>query len=893
MKKLLTATAFALLAMATVQAEQLSPTQALARMKSQSSAPQRVAGKRLNATPVFTSEIEGLKALYVFNSEVENGGYAILSADDAAMPVLGYSDSGTFDPDNIPDNMAWWLSQYAKEIKWAVDNGLATTDDAAAPVRRDRAPIAPLLTSRWDQSDPYNRDCPQVNGERCVTGCVATAMAQIMNYHKWPQGAGKGSTSYEWNNTTLSMNFEDITFDWDNMADIYDSGSTEAQQAAVAKLMNVCGISIHMNYRVDASGAQSAMVARALTEYFDYDKGIQILSRDSYTLSEWEALIYNELAENRPVQYSGYTLSFEGHAFVCDGYNDGYFHINWGWGGMSDGYFLTSVLDPYNQGIGGAQSGMAFVTNQKVIVGIQKNKGTTTRQEPYLELNGDFLPSSTQYSLTENVLLGGQPCNGGYLDFNGVVGLKFVNTAGGTPQYVTAFEVNDLPPGYYYSDDYTEVVDARTICDVVGYTEADYIVSLAYCYNGGEWHDCLASDNLVSKLKMSVKNNKLVFDLAPDETKLSIESVTILTPLYANREFEIKATATVQNEYNGTITVHFLKPGTNNSCGNGNAMHITIESGSREITYASTIYSSDYTGIPAGDYDMVFVDGRGFQVSDRIPVTLKENPGNPVLTFSDLHIVTGNTAPQDNVQFAGKVTCTGGYFCGPMKGAIFTESGGSSIAVISSENFSLEVGETKEFLVKGALDKGVVGDRYLILPWYYGTLYTNVYTYFTLTEAEGSEVEPTGISLNPATLELEVGKTAELTATIRPANATLTDLDWTVEDTSVADVEDGVITAIAPGSTTVYVTTANGLTATCDVTVNPKTPSSINDPTCNGAENGCKVIDGCIVIYGEDEAEIYTASGQQVYHGAARRVAVEAGVYIVRIGGNVTKVVVR
>lgn len=190
-----------------------------------------------------------------------------------------------------------------------------------------------------------------------MTGCVATAMAQVINYHKYPE-KGIGSNSYTTTTSGLSVsfNFGATTFDWDNMADIYSLSSTAEQKTAVATLMKACGVSVNMDYGTGASGAMSAFVPAALVNYFGYDKATAYRERIWFSGQEWEDLVYNELATVGPVYYGGTTARNEGHAFVCDGYRaDGFFHINWGWGGQSNGYFRLSALDPSSHGIGRRQ----------------------------------------------------------------------------------------------------------------------------------------------------------------------------------------------------------------------------------------------------------------------------------------------------------------------------------------------------------------------------------------------------------------------------------------------------------------------------------------------------------------------------------------------------------
>ena len=278
------------------------------------------------------------------------GGYIIMSADDRLPEVLGYSDNGEFDINQIPDNMKWWLSEYERQIEQVLTsaNGDAVSTDETAH-RAGWTAIEPLVKTKWSQREPYNNLCPTINGQSCPTGCTATAMAQIMNYlnyHQWPV-TGRGSHSYEWKGQTLSMDFSKVTFDWANMKDDYTQGYSPEEGNAVATLMYACGISLNMNYGLGGSGASFFAVLKSLYDYFDYDA--DYLVRDAVELPDWESLIYNELVNKRPVLYSGSSYGGLGqHTMVCDGYSsDGLFHINWGWGGSKDGYFLLNILDPF------------------------------------------------------------------------------------------------------------------------------------------------------------------------------------------------------------------------------------------------------------------------------------------------------------------------------------------------------------------------------------------------------------------------------------------------------------------------------------------------------------------------------------------------------------------
>lgn len=339
--------------------------------------------KKFSRGPItMVSPSDEIKPYYIFNIG-KNEGFVIVSGDDAAYPVLGYSYKGHFDTDNVPENMKMWLEGYAKDLKKLQEMNLPAYN---APETRTHhwAEIPYLVKSQWDQIYPYNRLCPKYPGdyERRPTGCVATAMAQVMYYHKWPVEETAPIPGYKFidepswggdGSEKTEGNLEPTIFNWDAMTDIYDYYSEEESELAVAELMQYAGHSVEMMYGVDASGAYSEYIAGALMDKFGYKNTAKIVYREHYTTQdEWDELMYNELVEGRPILYSGVTKDNVGHQFVCDGYEDGFFHINWGWGAVSDGFFKLEILDPYNQGTGGAGTGMAFSEAQSAVIGIQK-----------------------------------------------------------------------------------------------------------------------------------------------------------------------------------------------------------------------------------------------------------------------------------------------------------------------------------------------------------------------------------------------------------------------------------------------------------------------------------------------------------------------------------------
>ena len=315
---------------------------------------------------------------YIFNDENDSG-FILVAGDKRVEPILGYSTEGKFDTIDMPDNLRYWLKGYEEEIDYAIANFDESPQETAEkwndyikniPSKSRKAVVVgPLVQTKWGQSSPYNNLCPyDYNaGQRAVTGCVATAMAQIMKYWGYPI-VGNGSHSYTHSEYgTLSANFANTTYQWSSMPNTLTSSSSSVEKEAVATLMYHCGVSVDMNYDISANGGSSAFTylsdyyiqsgyidARtALNSYFRYTA--EGYERSDYTATSWISLLKNELNNARPILYSG-SGNDGGHAFVCDGYNDNdQFHFNWGWNGQGDGYFLTNALNVGNYNFNSSQ----------------------------------------------------------------------------------------------------------------------------------------------------------------------------------------------------------------------------------------------------------------------------------------------------------------------------------------------------------------------------------------------------------------------------------------------------------------------------------------------------------------------------------------------------------
>lgn len=378
----------------TVSAQAISQEEALERVNSfLKSTP--TAGRRALSNAQLDAVTTTLPHLYVFN--VKDGGFVIASGDGRALPVLGYSTTGSFDWNRMPENMRAWLRGYGEAIENLGDIQLTNTTTR----RTTRTKIEPIVTSQWNQAPVYNELCPKYNGQvteaqnkLCLTGCTATAMAQVMNYYQWPQTATSQIPAYTYNVSNVKEGVSEdfsaealpaVTFDWNNMLNRYLdeedkplASLTEAQVKAVATLMRYCGQSVLMKYSTVISLAYGSNVADALRRYFNYDNTARCVNRAGYTIEQWEDLIYNELANKRPVVYGG-ASDEGGHSFICDGYDsNGMFHINWGWEGYADNYFSLSVLNPSATNVlGVTRPGIGFSISQEAVIGIQPNKTGT------------------------------------------------------------------------------------------------------------------------------------------------------------------------------------------------------------------------------------------------------------------------------------------------------------------------------------------------------------------------------------------------------------------------------------------------------------------------------------------------------------------------------------
>jgi hypothetical protein len=339
--------------------------------------------------------------LYVF--KIGKKGFAIMSADDKAEAILAYSEESNIDLKNMPPQLEWMLESYKEQIRFITSNSSNPKSDSWDNILNNKfhsiaaGQVNPLMSTTWNQAPYYNDKCPvdPSSGQKSVAGCVATAMSQIMKFWNYPT---KGAGSHSYNHKSIgnvTANFGTTTYNWTGMLD-----DVQGPNSAVATLMFHCGVAVDMDYSSNSSGSQgNTLVSDAFINYFGYGGSTRFVEKKDYSTSVWNDMIKAEITQQRPIYYQGYG-SNGGHAWVIDGYdNSGLFHINWGWGGQSNGYFALNAMNPPGLGIGGGGGGFNF--GHSAVIGIEGGSGPAPGAYK-LEMAGDIV-------IDPNPILEGQP----------------------------------------------------------------------------------------------------------------------------------------------------------------------------------------------------------------------------------------------------------------------------------------------------------------------------------------------------------------------------------------------------------------------------------------------------------------------------------------------------
>lgn len=732
-----------------MQAEQISEAQAiaLARQFTGNTAKTQSLGGQAQQLRVAYTEVSkktNSNLLYVVDNG-NNAGYVVIAGDDiVGTPVLGYSENGSFNYNEMPENLQWWLSEYGRQIEYAIENGISTSASSAPTFDTE---VEPLIKTKWDQSEPYNNMCPEIpgyGGERAATGCAATALAQLMYYHKYPEH-GTGSNRYYWGSTLLSANFEDTYYKWDLMELTYDSSSSQESQDAVAELMYHCGIAQNMEYGW-SSGALTYKPAEALIKYFGYSKSVQYINRDYRQYDEWVTIIKNEIDNERPVLYAGQS-SDGGHAFIIDGYNtSGYFHVNWGWSGLSDGYFILAGLNPYEQGTGGgSDSGFNYSQGAVINAKAPEDDDTVT-----FEITCDNLEDNTKTATkgSNSSIYMGICYNSGINDADIYLGAVIKDMNGEVVSQTFSSRRSRVPMWYGLQP----TIEFEIPANIADGTYKVYPAYRKYSDDGIEyihiWH------TKSQYVEMVVEGDNVTMQNAPirTQTDIHVDNISLLTSFEEGMPATIKASIT----NNGTETF-------SQELGFGLA-----DIDTKELVWSNYAYASySVVAVPAGEtvtveltqtvnfdgagqYYLGLVTSDNILLNDMLAITIGnadvEISGTPSFIPSN-----ENVAPEEMHLQVTLKNDEDLDFTRTVNAYIYPGNGGSKIKLFDSQQVSIASGTSATVDFYGSFTEGTPGSKYMVMIEY-GSRRLMPPCTFTLgtSGVETINIDKTGIYPNPA-----------------------------------------------------------------------------------------------------------------------------------------------
>ncbi len=661
-------------------------------------------------------------AFYIYNIGV-NQGFVLVSGDDAAKTILGYADEGCFKTENMPENLRSWLNLYQLEIEAIRNADLSATSNASeqiSTVATGTTTVAPLLGGmKWNQTDPFNLLCPWdvTSNTRTLAGCVAVAMTQIMNHHKWPV-KGSGLHSYTDVKYGLqSVDFSKSTYDWSNMLDYYGSTATAYQDTAVAKLVYQCGVAVDMAYSITGSTSNITKAAEAFVSHFGYDANIQRFDRPYYTNAEWIGVIRKELDNSRPVYYSG-NSDIGGHAFVCDGYDsNNFFHINWGWGGSSNGYFELSSLSTTNPGVVGAAPEYTYL--QSILTGIQKSDAINSATNQVVVYNTGLTSSKSSVSniSTSSFNLS---YSFGNLGTNAVRvrwGIGFVKEGSTTITKLvenSATSYSSLNAGSFYS-----FVKTFTIYKPTGmYTAGTYRLYPIYLpKDSSNWSIMRGTPLLNNCMIVTVASNSGPATILPAlkaPTLTLTKSPEPQSRLYQNKSINVDLT--IQNNGSefysrvGLCLISVTNPDnrtyiceSNVLCSEGDTttFHLT---GTVSCLPGSYYLQAQFDSTNSNSTVNYKVLGPTINNSNLVEVL--PQPGAPLLQLNNnISLANGTTiAKNDTASLSISITNTGGYFDSRIIAFVFPKAGGRSLTYLTPKNVYIDSLETKEMTLTGTLN---------------------------------------------------------------------------------------------------------------------------------------------------------------------------------------------
>lgn len=658
-------------------------------------------------------------AFYIYNIGDQKG-FVIVSGEDAAKTILAYADEGLFRTDNIPENLKSWLNFYQQEIEGLRKASITTSVASSEQVSTSAAGIAsvaPLLgTVKWNQSDPYNLLCPwDVNAEsRTLAGCVAVAMAQIMKYYNWPV-TGTGSHSYtDPIYGTQTVDFSKKHYDWNNMLGVYGSTATAQQDTAVATLVYHCGVAVDMAYSLTGSSSYTINAAAAFVNYFGYDAELQRYERAFFSQAEWNSLIKKELNNTRPVYFSA-NSDAGGHAFVCDGYDSNdMFHINWGWGGSSNGYFELSALSSDNPGIIGATGGYSY--QQNILAGIHKVDAFNKVSNQIVVYKTELTSSKSSVSniTTNSFSLNFNMLNNGLNSVNLKSGIGSIKNGTSTLEKLAESPMyGTLSSGSYFTTDRSFTIFNPSVLSTAG----TYRLYPIYCPKDSvNWSIIHGSSTLNNCLIVTVSSNKYATILpAPMDPVLTLTTAPALfSKLYQNKSVNVDVT--LQNtgpeffSYLGLCLISATDP--------GDRTYICESNICCPVGETKTFHLSGTVTVPPGNYylqvqfDSSNSSSKGNYKSvgptsfNSLATEVLPTPGTPVLQLNNkITMQKGDIiSKNDTVNLNASITDTGGYFDSRIIAFVFPKAGGMSLTYLTPRYVSIDSLETKVVTLTGTLD---------------------------------------------------------------------------------------------------------------------------------------------------------------------------------------------
>lgn len=618
------------LATVNLWAVQLTPNQALNRALGDTEVRKALAagGETANPTLAHTVTASNQNTLYIFNSNTK-GGFIVVAANDCARPLLGYADAGTFDIDEIPDGLQELLNQYSQEIVAASAESHSTT--SATPAE-NRMEISPLIDTKWYQTAPYNDLCPEIDGKHAPSGCVATAMGQVMNYYQYPE-RGIGSIAYKSKAVTdsIKVNFAESTYDWENMPKSA-AYLTPESRAAVALLLRDCGAACKSVYNTTMTSSNFQFAGLALINNFGYDKGLRILYHKCYTEEEWTDIIYNELAEARPVLYAATSSTTgSGHAFVCDGYASGnFFHINWGWGGYSDGFYQLTALAPTSQGTGG--TGAAYDSEQHVLIGIRPALEVEKAALTY-ELKGNMTVAKTQYNRNSSTMVNiTTPIyNRSFVKNKVTFGVKLTGVDG-SESYLPSTKEREPLFGSYYS--------SMEIPSHLFPEDGVYTITMAVRNPEGEWEtDCFGTPLTYNNSMTLIANDNILDFAAGTASNVTVSDLEVVVPIINDQESEIAANLSITT---GSFSdeIHPVVFSNNIEMASGTTIDVNLDSTMpQEISIKGTFDAP----LRNGNYYLALVGSNGQLIGKGVEIGINNDSRNV-----DFNAAIKNVAASEN-----------------------------------------------------------------------------------------------------------------------------------------------------------------------------------------------------------------------------------------------------